>query len=151
VPKQYLRLFPIHSIIHYRNPGLYRVPEALSSAFCRALGKEAFAERRTRQSPALGKELIYRVRDTRHSEALDKECFAERQTIGKDGSRQRVVSGRLQLTAERRHSAKSSLCRVSNIWHSTKRVFTECLLWTLGKAYFFILATKLFMVCSYTM
>jgi hypothetical protein len=61
---------------HYRNLDLCRVPEALRSAFCRALGKEAFTERRTRQSRALGKELIYRVQDTRHSEALGKECFA---------------------------------------------------------------------------
>jgi hypothetical protein len=47
--------------VHYRNPGLCRVSAALPSAFYRALGKEDFAERRTRQSPALGKELIYRV------------------------------------------------------------------------------------------
>jgi hypothetical protein len=40
---------------HYRNPDLYRVPAALLSAFYRALSKEDFAERRTRQSPALGK------------------------------------------------------------------------------------------------
>jgi hypothetical protein len=50
---------------HYRNSGLCRVPAALPSAFYRALGKEDFAESRTRQSPALGKELVYRVRDTR--------------------------------------------------------------------------------------
>jgi hypothetical protein len=95
-----------------------------------ALGKEDFAERRTRQSPALGKELVYRVQDTRHSEALGKDCFVERQTLDKDDSRQRAVSGRLQLTAV-------SLCRVSNIWHSAKRVFIECLLWILGKSYFY--------------
>jgi hypothetical protein len=47
--------------IHYRNPRLCRVPVALPSAFYRALGKADFAERRTRQSPALGKELVYRV------------------------------------------------------------------------------------------
>jgi hypothetical protein len=51
--------------------------------FYRALGKADFAERRTRQSPALGKELVYRVQDTWHSEALDKDVFAERQTLGK--------------------------------------------------------------------
>ena len=80
------------------------MPAGLPSAFYRALGKADFAERRTRQSPALGKELIYRVQDTRHSQALGKDCFAERQALGKYGSRQRVVSGRLQLTAV-------SLCR----------------------------------------
>jgi hypothetical protein len=94
------------------------LPESgsLPSAFYRALDKEVFAERRTRQSPALGKELIYRVHDTRHRQALGKDCFAESRTLGKDGSRQRAVSGRLQLTAV-------SLCRASNIWHSVKRVF----------------------------
>jgi hypothetical protein len=66
-----------------------------------------FAERRTWQSPTLGKKLIYRVQDTRHSQALGKDCFAESQTLDKDGSRQRAISGRLQLTAV-------SLCRVSN-------------------------------------
>jgi hypothetical protein len=42
-----------------------------------------FAESRTRQSPALGKELVYRVWDTQHREALGKYCFTERQTLGK--------------------------------------------------------------------
>jgi hypothetical protein len=84
---------------HYRNPGLCRVPDALPSAFYRALDKDDFAESHTRQSPALSKELVYRVRDTRHRETLGKYFFAEWQTLGKDGARQRAVSGRLQLTA----------------------------------------------------
>jgi hypothetical protein len=75
--------------VHYRNSALYRVPAALPSAFYRVLGKADFAERRTRQSPTLGKDLIYRVRDTRHSPALGKADFAERRTrqsptLGKD-------------------------------------------------------------------
>jgi hypothetical protein len=37
-----------HFIYHYRNSGLCRVPDALPSAFSRALGKEAFAESRIR-------------------------------------------------------------------------------------------------------
>jgi hypothetical protein len=89
------------------------VPAALPSAFYRALGKANFAERRTRQSPTLGKDLIYRVWDTRHSPALGKDYFAESQTLGKDGFRQRAVSGRLQLTAV-------SLCQVPNIGHLAK-------------------------------
>jgi hypothetical protein len=97
-------LFNLIGVIHYRNPGLCRVPAALLSAFYRALGKEDFAEHRTRQSFALGKELVYRVQDTRHRETLGKDCFAERQTLDKEGSRQRAVSGRLQLTTV-------SLCR----------------------------------------
>ena len=56
--------------------------------------------------------------------------FAERQTLGKDESWQRAVSGRLQLTFV-------SLCRVSNIWHSANIVFAECPMQTLGKAYFY--------------
>jgi hypothetical protein len=48
-------------LIHYRNSRLCRVPVALPSAFYRALGKADFAECRTRQRPALGKELVYRV------------------------------------------------------------------------------------------
>jgi hypothetical protein len=91
---------------HYRNPVLCRVPAALPSTFYRALVKQDFAERRTWQSPALGKELVYRVQDTRHIEALGKDRFTERQTLGKEGVRQRAVSGRLQLTSVR-------LCRVS--------------------------------------
>jgi hypothetical protein len=52
----------IDSIVrHYQNPSLYRVLGSLLSAFCRALDKEAFAECRTRQSPALGNEFVYRV------------------------------------------------------------------------------------------
>jgi hypothetical protein len=95
------------------------VPESLSSAFYRTLGKEDFVERRTRQSPPLGKELVYRERDTRHSEALGKDSFAECQTLGKDGSRQRSVSGRLQLTSV-------SLCRGPPAGTRQSRFFAEC-------------------------
>jgi hypothetical protein len=146
--------------MHYQSPDLCWVPEALPSAFYRALGKEAFTERRTQQSPALGKELVYRVQDTRHSEALGKECFAERQALDKDGSRQRAVSGRLQLTvvslcwgpkADTRQSLLFAECQICGTrqreslpsvfcGHSAKHIFI-----------FFILATKLFVVCFYTM
>jgi hypothetical protein len=63
--------------IHYWNSVLCRVPADLRSDFYRALGKADFVERRTQQSPALGKELVYRVQDTRHTEALSKDSFAE--------------------------------------------------------------------------
>ena len=116
------------------------MPGYLPSAFYRALGKEGFAESRTRQSPVLGKELDYRVWDTQHRETLSKDCFAEWQRLGKDGARQRAVSGRLKLTAV-------SLCRGSALGKESlpsaknlalgKDLFTECLLWTLGKAYFY--------------
>jgi hypothetical protein len=106
-------------VIHYRNPGLCRVPESLSSAFYRALGKDCFVECRPRQSPTLGNETVYRVQDTRHSEALGKEPFAERQTLDKDGSRQRAVSGRLQPTVV-------SLCRGPKADTRQSRLFAEC-------------------------
>jgi hypothetical protein len=103
-------LYPRTADNHYRNSGFCRVPDSLPSAFYRALGKKDFTESRTGQSPALGKELIYRVRDTRHRETLGKYCFAKRQTLGKDGARQRTVSGRQPLPrAESQHSAKQIL------------------------------------------
>jgi hypothetical protein len=145
---------PSYSLtIHYRNLGLCRVPGSLPSDFYRALGKEDFAEIRTQQSPALGKELVYRVWDTRHREALGKYCFAERQTLDKDGARQRAVSGRLQLTAV-------SLCRGPKADTRQSRFFVEyqifCLcrvssLNTRQSTFFLILATKPFVVGSYTM
>jgi hypothetical protein len=132
--------------IHYRNSALCRVPAALSSVFYRALGKADFAERRTRQRPTLGKGLVYRARDTRHSPALGKDCFAECQTLGKDGSRQRTVSGRLQLTTV-------SLYRVPHIGHSAKDALPSVFSRHSAKYIFifFILSPKLFVVCSYTM
>jgi hypothetical protein len=73
-------------LLHYRNPGLCRVPEFLPSAFCRALGKDFFAESRTRQSPALGIDFVYRVQDTRYRNTLGKDKFVKWQTLGKCGS-----------------------------------------------------------------
>jgi hypothetical protein len=108
------------------------LPESgpLPSAFYRALGKEDFAERRTRQSPALGKELIYRAQDTRHSQALGKDCFAESQTLGKDGSRQRVVSGRQSLPSVKYLAlGKKSLCRVSSV-DTRQSIFLFFLFWS---------------------
>jgi hypothetical protein len=84
------------------------VPESLPSAFYRALGKNNFAECGARQSLTLGKELVYRVKDTRHSE-----------TLGKDGSRQRAVRGRLRLTF-------ASLCRGPQAGTRQNRFFIEC-------------------------
>jgi hypothetical protein len=102
--------------IHYRNPGLCRVPDALPSAFCRALGKGGFAESRTRRIPAFGNELVYRVQDTRHRRTLGKNMFAECQTLSKGGARQRAVNGRHKADGHQplpraagRHSAKNSL------------------------------------------
>jgi hypothetical protein len=49
-------------------------------------GIRAFAEcffSGTRQSPALGNELVYRVQHTRYGKTLGKNMFAEWQTLGK--------------------------------------------------------------------
>jgi hypothetical protein len=74
----------------------YPLPEfgILQSAFCRALGKGGFAESRTRRTTALGNELVCRVQDTRHRRTLGKAMFAECQTLGKGGARQRAVNDR---------------------------------------------------------
>jgi hypothetical protein len=76
----------------------------------------------TRQSPVLGNEPLYRVQDTRHRTPLGKDIFAECQTLGKGGARQRAVSdrpkadGRQSLPrAEDWHSTKRLLCRVSSL------------------------------------
>jgi hypothetical protein len=136
---------------HYRNRRICRVPGSVPSAFYRTLDKEGFAESHTRQSPALGKELVYRVRDTRHRETLGKDCFAERQTLGKDGSRQRAVSlcrGPKAGTRQKGFFAESQISGTQQRWsllsvffgHSANHIFI-----------FLILATKLFVVCFYTM
>jgi hypothetical protein len=104
---------------HYQNSGLCQVPTSLPSAFSRTLDKEVFAESRTQQSPALGNELVYRVQDTRHRNTLVKHMFAEWQTLGKGGARQRAVSGRLKLTAV-------SLCRGSRADTRQRGFFAEC-------------------------
>jgi hypothetical protein len=105
------------------------VPDALLSAFCRALVKGGFAESRTRRSPALGNELVYRVQDTRHRKTLGKDMFVECQTLGKGGARQKAVSGRPKADdrqplprAEGRHSAKNSLPSVFS-GHSANHIF----------------------------
>jgi hypothetical protein len=76
---------------------LVALPEsvALPSVFCRALGKEAFVEWRTLQSPALDNERVYREQDSHHRNTLDKDIFVECQTLGEGGARQRTISSRL--------------------------------------------------------
>jgi hypothetical protein len=94
------------------------VSDFLSSAFCRALDKEGFAESRTRQRSALGNEPLYRVQDTRHRTPLSKDMFAECQTFGKGDARQRAVSGRLKA------DGRQSLPRAED-WHSAKRLLYQ--------------------------
>jgi hypothetical protein len=73
----------------------------------------------TRQSPALGKDLVYRVQDTRYRITLGKDSFAECRTLGKDGVRQRAVSGRLKMTAV-------NLCRGPKVGTRQRGFFAEC-------------------------
>jgi hypothetical protein len=136
------------------------VSDYLPSVFCRALGKEGFAESRTRQSSALGNEPLYRVQDTRHRTALGKDMFVECQTLGKESARQRAVSGRPKADgrhslprAEDWHLTKKILCRVPSVWHSAKKALPSVLCRHSANHIFvfYILVTKLFMVCSYTM
>jgi hypothetical protein len=120
------------------------LPSARSFAecFCRALGKDFFAESRTWQSPTLGNEVVYRVQDTRYRNTLDKDVFAECRTLGKGGARQRAVSGRLKLTAV-------NFCRGPLVGTRSlpgvnqltldKDLFTECFFGALGKVYFYFL------------
>jgi hypothetical protein len=129
---------------HYRNPGLCRVPDALPSAFCRALGKGGFAESRTRRNPALDNELVYRVQDTRHRQTLGKDMFAECQTLGKGGAWQRAVSGRPKADGRQplprvgtRQRGFFAECQIFSTRQRT--LYRECLLSTFGKSYFYFL------------
>jgi hypothetical protein len=92
--------------------------------------------------------------------ALGKVKFAECQTLGKGGSRQRAVSGRPKADGRQSlprangwHSAKSLLCRVPHTWHSAKDALPSVFSRHSAKYffYFFILSPKIFVVCSYTM
>jgi hypothetical protein len=91
-------------------------------AECRRLCRVLFighSAKQTLPSAALGKVLRSVKSWFTECRTLGKDCFAERQALDKHGSRQRAVSGRLQLTGV-------SLCRVSNIWHSANSVFAKC-------------------------
>jgi hypothetical protein len=70
---------------HYRNSALCRVPAALPSAFYRALGKVDFAEGRSRQSPALGKDLVTTRRLTYSDLRLvAKTAFSDLRLVAKN-------------------------------------------------------------------
>jgi hypothetical protein len=73
----------------------------------------------TRQSPALGNDLVYRVQDTRYIITLGKDNFTECRTLGKDGARQRVVSGRPKMMAV-------NLCRGSKEGTRQRGFFADC-------------------------
>jgi hypothetical protein len=95
------------------------VPGPLPSVFCRAPDKDSYAESHTRQIPALGNDLVYRVQDTRYIITLGKDNFTECRTLGKDGARQRAISGRPKMTA-------INLCRGSKADTRQRGFFAEC-------------------------
>jgi hypothetical protein len=152
--------FNVTNNSHYRNPGLYRVLDALPSAFYQALDKEVFAEYHTRQSPTLGNDGVCREHDSRHRITLGKEIFAESQTLGK---------GRLSAKGRQPPSKADGryLYREPKSGTRQRIFFAECLPFDtrqnrvcrvtfLGTRqniflYFFILPTKLFVVCFYNM
>jgi hypothetical protein len=116
----YLCLWSAVRARHYRNPALCRVLDALPSIFCRALGKEVFAVCRTRQSPALGNNHVYREQDSRHRKTLGKEVFAECQTLDE---RRRSIKDRQQPSiADGRYR-----CRAPNFGTRQISFFVECL------------------------
>jgi hypothetical protein len=108
-------------ISHYRNPRLCRVSDSLPSVFCRTLGKEGFAESRTRQSSALGNEPLYRVQDPRHSTALGKTCLpsvkhSAKKALGKGPSAAVLKLTVVTLCREPRTGTRPRrLCRVASI------------------------------------
>jgi hypothetical protein len=119
------------------------VLDSLPSAFCQAFGKKGFTESRTR-----------------HGTPLGKDKFAECQTLGKGGSRQRAISGRPKADGRQSlprangwHSVKRCLCRVPHSRHSAKEALPSVISRHSAKYIFifFILSPKLFVVCSYTM
>jgi IS4 transposase len=114
---------------------------------------------------ALGKVLLSVTTAFTESRTLDTEIhstkkFLPRAKHSANGSaRQRAVSRRLKLTAvifaESRVLALSKEASLSSAPSSDTQQskLAECYPWTLDKVYFifFILPTKLFVVCSYTM
>jgi hypothetical protein len=108
---------------------------ALPSAFCRALGKEVFVECRTRQSPALNNDHVYREQGSRYRNTLGKETCAECQHSAKNVPRQRAVSRRLKLTAiifvERRALVLSKEAALLSVRRLTlgRACYAECQKW----------------------
>jgi len=116
---------------HYGKPELCRVLYVLPSAKIRALGKEVFAESRSRQSMTLGKEPLCRVPDTRRSLTLGKEALC------------RVPGTRQRLTVV--HTV--SLCRVSLEDTRQRGSLPSVKFGTRERFFFYFFASKLF--CTY--
>jgi hypothetical protein len=132
----------------------------LSGTRQRRLCREPHSTKKALPRAALGKVRLSVTSWFTERRTLGKDMFAECHTLGKGGARQRAVSGlpkadgRQPLPrAEDWHSAKRLLCRVPNTWHSTKNSLPS--VFSRHSAnhifIFYILSTKRFVVCSYTM
>jgi hypothetical protein len=96
----------------YTLPRSGSLPSARLFAECFLLG--------TRQSPALGNDLVCREQDSQHRNTLDKESFVECQTLGE---RWRSAKGRQQPSiADDRY-----LCRAPSFGTRQRSFFAECL------------------------
>jgi hypothetical protein len=115
-----------------------------------ALGKEAFAECRTRQSPALGNDDVCREQDSRHrslpsAKHSAKISLPSAKHSAKGDSRQRTVRRRLKLTAVIfAESLVLALDKESSLPSASRLTldrasFAECRSWTLDKVYFYFL------------
>jgi hypothetical protein len=82
----------------------------------------------TRQSPALGNDVVCREQDSRHRNTLGKDFFAECHTHGEGRLLAKAVNPRLILG---------------------RASFAECPSWTLGKVYFFANQTFCGMLLHY--
>jgi hypothetical protein len=125
-----------------KNTVLHRIlPESVPLPSVRSFAECFLSD--TRQSFALGNELVYRAQDTRHRNTLSKDTFVECRTLGEGGSRQRAVSIRLKLTVVNlcrglALDKENSLPSVNQLTLG-KYLFTKCLFLALGKTYFIFL------------
>jgi hypothetical protein len=108
----------------------------LPSVFCRVLDKEVFAKCRTRQSPVLGNDHVYREQDSRHRKTLGKDTFVECSTLGE---RQLSAKSRQPLSkADGRYLCREPSSGTRQTRSTLGRAsFAECPRWTLGKVYFY--------------
>jgi hypothetical protein len=96
--------------IHYRNPRLCRVSTSLPSAFCRALGKEGFAESRFTECRTLGTGTLSA------KTCLPSVQHSSKKALGKGPSAAVLKLTAVSLCREPRTGTRQRrLCRVSSI------------------------------------
>jgi hypothetical protein len=120
---------------NYQNSAICRVPSSLPRTIYRALDKTYFAECHTRHNIALGEECFCWELNTRYKTSHDKN--------GLSAKRRQLMSVNFTECSRQTLGKVTSLASVLGR-HSTKNLFVECLLLTLGKLYIFPFFTKLF-------